>query len=174
KLLRGGDMARGDDASTLKHLVVIWLNEICGPSVPALVPTSKDGRGLHNAHTGRLLCPGEFDWDNEDVRAAIRAGDEWYAVTAYSWPKACYAGFTYNPNDCEEGLWQNTLLVKTFKCIFTSPSSAADDKEPEELPTPLTKRRRTTRPATKQNVASKIGPKSVTGRSIDYAAVQVK
>ncbi|KZP23643.1 hypothetical protein FIBSPDRAFT_930434 [Athelia psychrophila] len=173
-LLKGADSAWGDDALTLKRTVVMWLHEIFGPSAPSLVASTKDGRGFHNAHTGRLLCPVEFDWDDEAVRAAIRAGDEQYAVTASSWPNICYANFTCNPDNLEEGLWKNALMVKAYKCIFTSPSSAVDDKEPEESPAPPTKRRRTTKPATKQNVASKIGLKSVTGRSIAYVAVQLR
>lgn len=59
-------MARGDDASTLKGMVVAWLYETFGPSIPSLVSNVKDGRGLHNAHTGRLLRPSEFDWDDEE------------------------------------------------------------------------------------------------------------
>ncbi|KZP28583.1 hypothetical protein FIBSPDRAFT_728905, partial [Athelia psychrophila] len=173
-LLKGGDMARGDDASTLKVMVVIWLYEIFGPSIPNLVSSSKDGRGLHNDHTGRLICPGEFNWDDQGVRAAIRAGDEAYAVTAYSWPLFCYKDFTYNQENCEEGLWKSALMVKTFKCIFTSPSSAIDDEEPEPSPSPPTKRRRAARPTTRPNVASKIGLKSVTGRSLAYIAVQLR
>lgn len=59
-------MARGDDASTLKVLVIGWVQEMFGVSVPVLVPNSKAGRGLYNDHTGRLLCPIEFDWENEE------------------------------------------------------------------------------------------------------------
>lgn len=61
---------------------------------------------------------------------------------------------------------------QTFKCIFTSPSSAIDEKDADE-PAPA-KRRRTTKPNTRKNVASKIGLTSVTGRSIAYIAVQVR
>lgn len=59
-------MARGDDASTLKTMVVGWVQEIFGPSVPPLSANIKDRRGLHNEQTGRLLCPGELDWENEE------------------------------------------------------------------------------------------------------------
>ncbi|KZP11486.1 hypothetical protein FIBSPDRAFT_756603, partial [Athelia psychrophila] len=173
-LLKGADMARGDDASTLKTMVVSWMYETFGPSIPSLVSSAKYGRGLHNDHTGRLICPCEFNWDDQEVRAAIRASDERYAVTASSWPKFCYFDFTYNPENCEEGLWKSALMVKTFKCIFTSPSSAIDDKVPEQSSSAPTKKRRTTRPASRQNVASKIGLKSVTGRSIAYIAVQLR
>lgn len=59
-------MARGDDASTLKTMVIGWVQEIFGSSVPPLIANTKDGRGLHNEQTGRLLCPSEFDWENEE------------------------------------------------------------------------------------------------------------
>lgn len=66
KLVKGADQARGDDASTLKSMVVTWLTNMFGTSVPPLLQTAKDGRGFHNVHTGRLLCPGEFNWDDEE------------------------------------------------------------------------------------------------------------
>ena len=58
-------MARGDDANNLKAAVVIWVDELYGPSDPALKAKSKDERGLANDHTGLLLCPGEYCWDDE-------------------------------------------------------------------------------------------------------------
>ncbi|KZP03182.1 hypothetical protein FIBSPDRAFT_769319, partial [Athelia psychrophila] len=170
-LSKGGDMARGDDASTLKTMVVGWVQEIFGPSVPPLSANIKDRRGLHNEQTGRLLCPGELDWENEEVRSAIRAGDEEYAVTAGSWPKFCYADFLYDPENVDTGLWKSAMMVKAFKCVFTSPSSTLDDNESEE---PTQSKKRRTRPSTRKNVASKIGLTSVTGRSIAYVAVQLR
>lgn len=59
-------MARGDDASKLKVMIIVWVHELFGPSVPMLVTTYKDGCGFYNEHTGRLLCPGEFDWDSNE------------------------------------------------------------------------------------------------------------
>lgn len=66
QLIKGADMARGDDAATLKVSVVSWVYETFGPSAPALVGASKDGRGFHNDHTGRLLCPAKFNWDEDE------------------------------------------------------------------------------------------------------------
>ena len=59
-------MARGDDAGNLKFAVVSWVDEMFGPSTPALQPNSKDEHGLNGDHTGRLLCPGEYDWEDEE------------------------------------------------------------------------------------------------------------
>jgi hypothetical protein len=57
-------MARGDDTGKLKSAVVEWVNDLYGPSNPPLRSISKYERGLNNDHTGRLLCPGEYDWDD--------------------------------------------------------------------------------------------------------------
>lgn len=57
-------MARGDDAGRLRIVVVGWINDLYGPSEPELKTSSKDGRGFRNDHTGRLLCPAEYDWDD--------------------------------------------------------------------------------------------------------------
>jgi hypothetical protein len=57
-------MARGDDTGKLKSAVVEWVNDLYGPSDPPLRANSKDKRGLNGDHTGRLLCPGEYDWDD--------------------------------------------------------------------------------------------------------------
>jgi hypothetical protein len=57
-------MARGDDAGNLKLAVVVWVDELFGPSEPALKPNSKDERGLECDNTGRLLCPGEYNWED--------------------------------------------------------------------------------------------------------------
>lgn len=57
-------MARGDDAGGLKKSVVEWVNDLYGPSSLKLRTNSKDERGLDNDYTGRLLCPGEYNWDD--------------------------------------------------------------------------------------------------------------
>ena len=57
-------MAQGDDTGKLKSAVVEWVNDLYGHSTPPLRANSKDERGLDNDHTGRLLCPGERDWDD--------------------------------------------------------------------------------------------------------------
>ena len=58
-------MARGDDAGNLKTVVVAWVNDLFGPSKPALRTDSKNERGFENDHTGHLICPAEFNWGDE-------------------------------------------------------------------------------------------------------------
>jgi hypothetical protein len=59
-------MARGDDTSHLKTAVVTWVVDMYGASDPPLRARSKDERGFANEHTGRLLCPSEFSWDDPE------------------------------------------------------------------------------------------------------------
>jgi hypothetical protein len=42
----------------------------------------------------------------------LRNGHSDYIVTAHSWPVFLYAGNKCNPDDMEEGLFRNTILVK--------------------------------------------------------------
>ena len=57
-------MARADDTSHLKVAVVSWVADMLGPSDPPLRARSKDERGFADDHTGRLLCPSEFSWND--------------------------------------------------------------------------------------------------------------
>ena len=64
QLNKGADGAHGDDAASLKLVVVGWLMASSPPPEPALELHDKTGRGFYNDATGRLLCPVDFDWDN--------------------------------------------------------------------------------------------------------------
>ncbi|KIM77418.1 hypothetical protein PILCRDRAFT_12056 [Piloderma croceum F 1598] len=172
-LRAGSDMARGDDANNLKAAVVTWVNDLYGPSDPVLKANSKDERGLANNHTGRLLCPGEYCWDDESVRTHIRDGHKDYVVDAHSWPIFCYANFVCDNSDIEKGLWKSALLVKAFKSIFTSPSSATNKMQHDIEDAPAAKRPKKSSTATRSDVTSLIGLTTVTPRAIAYTAVQL-
>lgn len=45
--------------------MVGWINDIYGPSNPPLKVKSKVERGLENDFTGALLCPSEWNWDDQ-------------------------------------------------------------------------------------------------------------
>jgi hypothetical protein len=64
QLKRGADAARGDDTSTLKDLVATWLNQEFHPS-PLIRSDDKNSRGFANDVCGKLLCPTEWDWDDD-------------------------------------------------------------------------------------------------------------
>jgi hypothetical protein len=69
-LQSGANDARSDDTSRLKIAVAEWLNSrdpynasLGEARIPA---KEKEGRGMGNDCTGRLLCPIEHDWDNPE------------------------------------------------------------------------------------------------------------
>jgi hypothetical protein len=66
------------------------------------------------------------------------------------------------------------IFVQAYMHLFTSPSSThkADENNENEQP-PAAKRVRKTLAPTRSNVASLIGLRAVTGRSIAYTATQV-
>ncbi|KAG1837473.1 hypothetical protein C8R48DRAFT_622817, partial [Suillus tomentosus] len=130
QLNKGADSARADDTTKLKTLVISWLSECTPPPDPILHPYDKTGRGFYNDATGKLLCPVDHDWSNSDVRQYIRDYHPDYRVTAYSWPTFLYDGH-YDARNPRVGLFKGQLLLKTFKAIFTSPTSAEHD-DPEQ------------------------------------------
>ena len=65
QLQDGANSARSDDISRVKSGVAILLNNRTdNPVNPPLDPGTRDGRGLQNDFTGRLLCPVKYDWDD--------------------------------------------------------------------------------------------------------------
>ncbi|KAG2121855.1 hypothetical protein BD769DRAFT_1671257 [Suillus cothurnatus] len=111
-------------------LVVSWLSGCTPPPDPILHPYDKTGRGFYNNATGRFLCPVDHDWNNSDVQQYIQDYHPDYRVTAYSWPTFLYDGH-YDARNPRGGLFKGKLLLKTFKAIFTSPTSAELD-DPEQ------------------------------------------
>ncbi|KIM54560.1 hypothetical protein SCLCIDRAFT_136562, partial [Scleroderma citrinum Foug A] len=175
QLLAGADGARGNDASCLKTAVVSWLMSMTPPPQPALLPYDKSGRGFYNDATARLLCPVDYDWDNPRHRQNIRDYHPDFLVTANSWPLFLYANGKYNPNFPNHGLFKGELLVKAFRYIFTSPSSAeftSDDLDSKFL-LAQPKRHRCCEQCMRSNVASLLGMKTVALRAITYIAVQL-
>ncbi|KAG2105187.1 hypothetical protein BD769DRAFT_1676118 [Suillus cothurnatus] len=130
QLNKGADLARADDTTKLKTLVVSWLSGCTPPPDPILHPYDKTGRGFYNNATGRFLCPVDHDWNNSDVQQYIQDYHPDYRVTAYSWPTFLYDGH-YDARNPRGGLFKGKLLLKTFKAIFTSPTSAELD-DPEQ------------------------------------------
>ena len=61
----GANNARSDDTSQVKSGIMSLLNnrrENCAE--PPLDPDTRDGRGLYNDFTSRLLCPIKYAWDD--------------------------------------------------------------------------------------------------------------
>ena len=69
QLQSGANDARSDDTAKLKVAVAHWVNASTQESSTNetsnwLDPTSRQGRGIDNDVTGRLLCPIDYDWDD--------------------------------------------------------------------------------------------------------------
>ncbi|KAG1723066.1 hypothetical protein EDD22DRAFT_790205, partial [Suillus occidentalis] len=125
KLKKGGDAARGDDTSCLKELVTTWVNQDFRPS-PLVKPNDKHLHGFTSDICRKLLCPAEWDWDSDHVKAGIRDRTTDYIVSENSWPMFTYENYSINRNNLEEGFLKSKLLVLAFKAIFTSPSLARE------------------------------------------------
>ncbi|KAF8890441.1 hypothetical protein BD779DRAFT_1438543, partial [Infundibulicybe gibba] len=146
---------------------------------PMLDPDSRANRGFGHDLCGHYLCPIEYDWDNPVVREFIRGGRPDHLVTGHSYPLFLYYKFTVNLERFDEGLFKNTLLVKTWKHIFTSPTSANQydgdsDSDDHGNDSSTGGRKKKKARSTRQHVASLIGLTQVNGRSIAYAAVQLR
>ncbi|KAG2743787.1 hypothetical protein P692DRAFT_201722837 [Suillus brevipes Sb2] len=124
-LRKATDAARGDDTSTLKELVAAWVNQEFRPT-PLIKPHDKYSRGFVSDICGKLLCPAEWDWSQDSVKAGIRDRTTEYIISENSWPSFVYENYQVNSNDLEEGFLKSRLLVLAFKAVFTSPSSARE------------------------------------------------
>ncbi|KAJ7477646.1 hypothetical protein FB451DRAFT_1454487 [Mycena latifolia] len=192
-LRSGARNARSDDTKNLKTAIVPWLQKLF-PEMAALELDSRDERGIYNDFIGALLCPTEYDFDDEEIRTRIREGDPEFLITANSWFKGLYPHKRFDPDNPDMGLFRNVMLLMVWKYIFTSPISvkttvheeaenippsasttppSASAAPPSALPPRLKKKKRAA-PTTKRSVASIIGLKRVSGRSIAYAAVQYR
>jgi len=131
-LQSGANDARSDDTGRLKVAVADWLNNrghsdtrlSAGESLSA---NKKEERGISHDVTGRLLCPIDYDWDDPQVRANLRDAAPGYNYTHGFFLRCLYLDEAGDPEDPEEGFLKGPLLVRAFRHIFTSPSSASKE-----------------------------------------------
>ncbi|KJA26432.1 hypothetical protein HYPSUDRAFT_133249 [Hypholoma sublateritium FD-334 SS-4] len=154
-LQKGASSARSDDTKSLKSAIIDWLapaGEVITPPIPRNV---KNVRGFNHEVTGKLLCPAGIDWSNQEIKQKLRTGE--LSVPGDQWPIFLYRSHQYDDANPWKGLLQSDILVKTFKHIFTSPSSV--DREAK---------------ATRSGNARIHGMSSVTRASVAYAATQAR
>ncbi|KAG2117683.1 hypothetical protein BD769DRAFT_1390799 [Suillus cothurnatus] len=175
-LKKGADAARGDNTSSLKELVTGWVNQEFCPA-PLIKTNDKYSCGFVNDICGKLLCPAEWDWNQNNVKVSIRDRTSEYIVSENSWPLFLYENYRVNSNDLKEGFLKSKLLVLAFKAVFTSPSSAREAKGDGDgadiLENNRRARRRSDQTKVKTCIASIINMKKVTPRAITYIACQV-
>ncbi|KAG2056605.1 hypothetical protein BDR06DRAFT_879719 [Suillus hirtellus] len=168
QLNRGADSARGDDVASMKLAVASWLNKSSPPPNPPIHSCDKTGCGFYNNATAKLLCPVDFNWADPVTKEGIWNYEPNFQVTAHLWLSFLYRDEEYDQEDPTKGLFKGSFLIRTFKHIFTSPSSAADAQPDEELPIELTQGEHHTR----SDVATLLGMHSVQPRAIAYSALR--
>ncbi|KAF9032750.1 hypothetical protein BJ165DRAFT_1568204 [Panaeolus papilionaceus] len=172
QLQKGANDARSDDVRRIKEELGGWLNHAFSPSLPFSIKSHGD-RGLQNDITGRLLCPIQYEWDDEATRTRIKSGSLNIADDLFL--SCFYPKNNGDPNNVEAKFLRSRLLLKTYCAIFTSPSSSEEFEEFESVDGPSRKKKRTStsqKKATKASVATLLHMNSrVTPRSIAYAAV---
>ncbi|KAG2080873.1 hypothetical protein BD769DRAFT_1684641 [Suillus cothurnatus] len=163
--------------STLKDLVAAWINQDFRPS-SLLKSDEKQSRGFAHDVCGMLLCPAEWDWCDDRVKAGIRDRTSDYIVSENSWPLFLYEKYSVNRNNLEHGLFKSKILVQAFKATFTSPSSAreadGDGDGADILENNRHARRALSQVKVKTCVASIINLRKVTPRAIAYVICQVR
>ncbi|OJA17327.1 hypothetical protein AZE42_11133 [Rhizopogon vesiculosus] len=179
KLNNSADSARADGTTRLKRAVADWLMDCIPCPAPPIKPYDKRGRGLNHDVTGRLICPVDYNWDDSNNRQAIRGYHPDYMITASSWPMFLYANRLYDHQNPRTGLFQGELLLKAFKYLFTSPTSA-ELVDPENQHDGVSAQRhsrckRTTGELrTRRHVAGILNMTSVQPQAIAYTAVQLR
>ncbi|KAJ2911824.1 hypothetical protein MD484_g8593, partial [Candolleomyces efflorescens] len=122
----------------------------------------------------------ELDWDDEEVRSKVRNYEEGFELGPTA--RALYTNFSGDPTDLDAGYLKSRLMLKLYKFIFTSPSSAKsvsleESGDENTEPPPSSKRRRTSRSScapVRKDVATMLNMNNqVTPRSIAYTAVRV-
>ncbi|KAG2126398.1 hypothetical protein BD769DRAFT_1668398 [Suillus cothurnatus] len=176
KLKRGTDAARGDDTSTLKDLVASWVNQDFRPSRLLKLDDKHSCSFVHDV-CGKLLCPAEWDWHSNSVKAGIRDRTVDYIISENSWPLFVYEDYSINPDNLEQGLFRSKVLIQAFKAMFTSPSSAREADGDGDGADILENNRRAwwqlNQAKVKMCVASIINMRRVTPRAIAYVICQV-
>ncbi|RDB24406.1 hypothetical protein Hypma_008496 [Hypsizygus marmoreus] len=156
---KGVDAARADDTKNLKVVVLRWITPPGQALQPPLYPDQKRTRGFKHPRTGELLCPVEYDWKDPEIRRQLK--EDLLVPSGDSWPILLYADFVYDPDDPWKGLFRSSLLVKAFKHIFTSPSSANEYRNDDKS-------------VPKSGNARIHGMMEVTRASIAYVAMQLR
>ncbi|KAL4255290.1 hypothetical protein AB1N83_013532 [Pleurotus pulmonarius] len=161
-LQQGSSSAKSIDTSGIKTNIPTWWSILSPESPP--IPKTKTARGFNNDVTGQLLCPVALNWQDPETKRKLREGTatiDGRLVNGGDWPNFLYM-IPYDPRMPWVGLFQGPLLVKAFRHVFTSPSSAQVDENATD-----------TGSSTQSGNAQLHGMTKVTTGSIAYIATQV-
>ncbi|KAJ3565717.1 hypothetical protein NP233_g7458 [Leucocoprinus birnbaumii] len=172
----GLNSARTDDNSRMKWEIALWVNDAFQPE-ERLSLNSRANRGLGHDDCGRLITPIEVNWDDFDIREAIRNGTSDFNINESYFLRCFYPDDGIDPDNVEHNFLQSRWLLLTFHAIFISPSVDEDQYfYPAEDEPPRKKQKHSKYEASesKSNVASRIGMNGkVTSRAIAYTAVML-
>ncbi|KAH9854398.1 hypothetical protein C2E23DRAFT_726445 [Lenzites betulinus] len=163
-LLSGSNAARSDDTRSIKIAIVEWLSSELAAAGVVLHPKDKTQRGFGNPVTGRLLCPIELNYDDDNIRKLLETHQATIGgipVNGSHWPKFAFDEHQYNPQLPWLSFLRGRLLLSAFRHIFLSPSSATRDDTVNE------------NRGTRAGNAAIHGMTKVTPGSIIYCATQV-
>ncbi|KAI5992631.1 hypothetical protein EDC04DRAFT_2872768 [Pisolithus marmoratus] len=124
---KGASGARADDTKSMKATIIDWITPKGQTLIPHMPRNVKTGQGFHHEHTGALLCPTGYEWENAETKAKLHSGQ--LQVAGDQWPLFLYADYSYNVDDPWNGLLHSGLLVSAYRHVFTLPSSV--DQEPK-------------------------------------------
>ncbi|KAF8148024.1 hypothetical protein B0H34DRAFT_738022 [Crassisporium funariophilum] len=161
-LQQGANDARSHDTIVLRRAVADWLNHRIPSPIPPLSSLSKADRGTTNDITGRLLCPVDYKWDDPEVRANLRNMAPGFDFASSFFLRYLYENESGDPESPDIGFLKGPLVVRAYRLIFTSPSSAGNENDASEV----TSRRRDVATSLRLNG-------HVTVRSVVYAATQL-
>ncbi|KAJ3771939.1 hypothetical protein FB446DRAFT_789171 [Lentinula raphanica] len=185
----GANSARSEDIHNGAIELADWLNQRTPAPQPHIDRQTRIGRGFTHELTGRLLCPVDFNWDDQTTQAEIRAIGQRSVVKDSTLPFFLTFMYKNETGDAEnplKGWLQGPLLVKMMLCLFKSASAvgkevidnenqSSDDENFDPLPLPNSsghsgKRRKTT----KKTVSQLWNINTVSPRMIAYAATLLR
>ncbi|PPQ66264.1 hypothetical protein CVT24_007282 [Panaeolus cyanescens] len=177
-MVDSANQARSNDIFGLKDkfLQYLALELPSGAAIPT--KPDKSDRGFKNRYTAELLVPGilrsQFDKDPNAMMAELLNGTPQYLdnngnddrevpineeeFPSFMWPEG---GFVAGPENCEVNLLRSNILVRIYRHIFTTPSSAL-----KNLNDTITK--------SVKGMAKKEKMQHVTPASIAYACVMLR
>ncbi|KAI0257902.1 hypothetical protein BC834DRAFT_976453 [Gloeopeniophorella convolvens] len=106
----------------IKNNIIGWYN--FGTSDIAQL-RNKSNRGFNHHEFGRLLCPASYDWEDANVRAALRSHAATHPVKPYDWPRFFWEDpKTVDSKNFGKGFLRGALLVKAVRCVLFGPQAA--------------------------------------------------